>query len=275
MVPTRELPSAPAAGTAERWCWDLLHEPDAQAKLRFERPPRRFEPAPVRRRVAAPARPPQRDAPGPARRSVRPGALVEPAARARLLHTFCHHELQAAELMAWALLTFADAPARFRRGLAAIAFEELVHAGLLADQVRRLGHELGDFRVRDWFWERVPTCRTPAQFVALLGVGLEGANLDHAAHWAAHLRAAGDEDAARVQDRIAREEIAHVRFAARWLARFTGGADFESWRGQLPPPLTPTILRGRALDRGARRKAGLDSAFSDALEAWCEDGPRS
>ena len=272
--PSDSSDAAPPRGTVERWCWDLVLEPELERKLAAGRPPRAFEADPPARRLAAPARPSTAAPAQGSRRSVRPGALADPLARAKLLHTFLHHEVQAAELMAWAVLAFPRAPARMRRGLAAIAGEELGHARLLAAQVRRLGSRPGDFPVRDWFWERVPSCATPAQFVSLMGVGLEGANLDHAEVWAQRLRAAGDEESARLQERIGRDEVAHVRFAARWLERLEGAKDFETWRAQIPKPLTPTVLRGKRLARAARSAAGLDPAFNDALESWNDEGDR-
>src|SRR6185312_12441409 len=136
--------------------------------------------------------------------------------RARALHAFLHHELQAAELMAWAVLAFPETPLEFREGLVRIAKDEIRHMRIYAEQIERLGFHVGDFEVRDWFWERVPTARTPASFVAVMGLGLESANLEHAASFAARFRAAGDEDGARAQEIVAREEIAHVRFGVRW-----------------------------------------------------------
>jgi len=53
--------------------------------------------------------------------------LADPAQRPRILHGLANHELQAAELFAWALLAFPAAPPPFRRGLAAILVEEQRH----------------------------------------------------------------------------------------------------------------------------------------------------
>jgi uncharacterized ferritin-like protein (DUF455 family) len=201
-------------------------------------------------------------------RSPRPGALVRPAARARLLHVFLHHELQAAELFCWALLAFPESPEPFRRGLVELARDELRHARLLRAQVERLGARWGDFPVRDWFWERFVACQTPLAFVALMGIGFEGGNLDHCAIWAARLRAVGDEESARCQEAIGRDEVRHVAFAIEWFRRWTGALDFDLWRAALPAPLTPTVMRGTPLDHGARRAAGLDPAFTNQLEGW-------
>jgi uncharacterized ferritin-like protein (DUF455 family) len=131
-----------------------------------------------------------------------------------------------------------------------------------------LGAGYGDFPVRDWFWQRVPSCPTAAHFVATLGVGFEGANLDHAARFAARFRAVGDEAGAALQERVAREEVPHVRFAAAWFRRFAGELDFEAWRAHLPPPLSPILMRGAPLAVAARREAGLSAGFIDELARW-------
>jgi uncharacterized ferritin-like protein (DUF455 family) len=194
--------------------------------------------------------------------------LKEPARRAELFHTFLHHELQAAELMCWAILAFPETPEPFKRGLAQIAMDEVRHMNRYREHLTTLGSFVGAFPVRDWFWERVPSASNPAAFVALLGVGFEGGNLDHSARYAAHLRAAGDLDAARIEDEIGREEIAHVRFALRWLEHFAGATDYDTWVAALPPPITPLVLRGKVVERVARAAAGMSAAFLDRLEAY-------
>ena len=62
-----------------------------------------------------------------------------------------------------------------------------------------------------------------------------------------------------------------MRFAARWFREWTGGLDFECWRANLPAPLGPILMRGPVLEREARRSAGLDDAFMEALEAWSRE----
>jgi uncharacterized ferritin-like protein (DUF455 family) len=196
------------------------------------------------------------------------GALRNVEARARLVHKFWHHELQAAELMCWAILRFPETPADFRRGLGRIARDEVRHMGLYEAHLTRLGYALGDFPVRDWFWERAATCESALSFVAFIGLGLEGANLEHTERFGGWFRLLGDEFGAEVQDRVGREEVAHVRFAARWFRTWTGDVDFETWRSALPPPITPLLLRGKTLRLDLRRKAELPEAFLDALGRW-------
>jgi len=174
--------------------------------------------------------------------------------------------------MCWAALRFPDTPEAFRDGLIAIALDEVRHMGVYRRHIEALGFELGDFGVRDWFWQRVGQVSSPVQFVALLGMGFEGANLDHADRWAQRFRAAGDVEGAAIQEQVGREEVGHVRFALKWFAEWTGGTDFDTWEASLPPPLTPLVLKGRSLQRAQRRRAGFSDDFLDALERWQPPG---
>lgn len=266
---------APPKGTVEAWAWDLVHTTDLVGKLSPPAPPSEWEAHAPPRRPLAPGRPPELRVVGRAPRSPRLGALRQAAARVRLLATLHHHEVQAAELFAWAVLAFPESPRRFRRALVALARDELAHAALYRGRLEAHGAGLEDHPVRDWFWERVPTCPDPTGFVALVGLGLEGGNLEHASRLAAGFEAGGDAETAAVCRRVAREEEAHVRLAARWFRRFTGGLDFDRWREALPSPLTPTVLAGTPLDREARARAGLDPRFLDQLEDWCRRPPGS
>lgn len=201
-------------------------------------------------------------------KSVKLGALGRPLARAELHHKFWHHELQAAELMCWAILRFPDTPQEFRDGLVRIFRDEVRHMRMYQEHIEHLGFRLGQFEVRDWFWERIPTCETPLQFVALLGMGLEGANLDHTARFAHLLRLAGDEEGARIQEQVGREEVGHVRFATRWFRTWSGGVDFDRWCKELPPPLSPLLMRGKQIQWEPRLKAEFPQEFLDSLARW-------
>jgi len=191
---------------------------------------------------------------------------------ARLLHVFTHHEIQAAELCGWALLAFPGAPDAFREELFSVMLDEVRHAACYAARLEELGAPYGTHAVRDWFWERTLGCQTPLQYVALMGLGFEGGNLEHAHRFEALLREAGDAQSAELVARVGREEVAHVHFAARWFSAWSdaapgAGPDYDRWVAELPPPLTPAVLKGDPLDRDRRRRAGLSEAFLDRLEA--------
>ncbi|MEM7607414.1 MAG: DUF455 family protein [Myxococcota bacterium] len=259
-----------AASTVEAWARSLIVTTDMSAKLSPPSPPTCWseEPGVVPR---APGRP---EGLRQAKKSPkRPKRCTTPLQRAKLLHAFAHHELQAAELFAWALLRFHDAPPAFRRGLLRICLDELRHTRAYVGQLERLGFRFGDFEIRDWFWDRVPSCATPAAFVACMGLGFEAGNLDHSARFADAFEAAGDAEGANVQRVVGRDEIAHVRFAAKWFAEFTGETSFERWLDALPSPLSPMVMRGRPLNRSDRVRAGQSETFLAALEAWEPSAP--
>ncbi|MFT5048849.1 MAG: uncharacterized ferritin-like protein (DUF455 family) [Chlamydiales bacterium] len=263
------MPEPPPNGSMERWCWDFVTDETLTSKLAPGPAPTQAgaweADAPVRR-LCGPGRPEQLR---PAARAARTPAALEPdRARATLMHTFMHHELQAAELFAWAVLAFPDTPCEFRAGLVRLCGEELGHLQLYREHLERLGFNVGDFPVRDWFWERVSTCTDATAFIALQGLGLEGANLEHSARFAARFRAAGDEQGAQILSRVEHDEISHVAFALHWFEQFTGAPlDYDRWSAALPAPLTPALLQGRPLNHAARRRAGQDDVFLERLAA--------
>ncbi|XXT21577.1 DUF455 family protein [Sorangium sp. So ce429] len=215
-------PPPPPPGTVERWAWDYVLSTDLAHKLEPPPVPSVWEPDPAPpRRLARPGRPAELRISARAQKSPGPEALRNPARRAQLFHAFLHHELQAAELMAWALLAFPETPRAFRGGLVRIALDEVRHMQLYARYLAALGHRFGELPVRDWFWSRVPSAASPAQFVAVMGMGLEGGNLDHTARFAERFRAIGDVEGAALTERVCAEEIPHVRFGVRWFRRFT------------------------------------------------------
>ncbi|UJR85823.1 DUF455 family protein [Sandaracinus amylolyticus] len=260
---------APREGTVERWAWDYVLSTDLAHKLAPPPVPRAWEDAPRALRIDAPGRPDELVRADKRAKTPRPEALRDARKRAELLHVFAHHELQAAELMCRALLLFVERDPAFRRGLLRIALDEVRHLAMYDAHLRALGFRFGSFPVRDWFWERVPAAESAESFVAMLGVGFEGANLDHTRRFADAFRAVGDEEGARLQEIVGDEEVPHVRFAVQWLERWSGGAlELDAWRARLPAPITPIVMRGRPLDRARRARAGMDEAFVDALDRW-------
>jgi uncharacterized ferritin-like protein (DUF455 family) len=278
MTPTTE----PAAGgdacpyaprTLERWAWAYLTTTSLADKRTPPPLPRELAsqdrtvmPAPLR--VTSPGRPSELRVTTRAPKSPGPEAMRAPERRAALVHTFLHHELQAAELMAWAILAFPDTPDAFRTGLLGVARDEIRHMALYEEQLRALGYTYGDFPVRDWFWARVPSVPSPLGFVATFGMGLEGANLDHTARFADRFRAIGDLAGAAVQEQVLAEEVPHVRFALHWFLRWAPDTTFARWAATLPPPLSPLLMRGAPLNRAARIDAGFADEFVEALERW-------
>ena len=265
-APPRCAPDS--APDIEAWARDYVLSTELSHKLAPPAPPKTFGAPATALRLAAPGRPPELRQAKRTERTPKQEALEEPYYRARTLHAFLHHELQAAELMCWAILAFPDAEPEFRRGLLAICLDEIRHMGLYAEHIRALGCQVGDFGIRDWFWKRVPSCASKVEFAAVMGMGLEAANLEYAPNFAARFRQAGDELGAQIQERIAAEEVAHVGFATRWFSRWTGGCDFQVWSQHLPAPLSPWVMHGQPIAGEARRRAGMSDAFLAALAAY-------
>lgn len=270
----RVAPNDPAceallpAGSLERFAHDYVMSAQLAEKLALSPPPDTVLEGLSPLRIPRPGRPAELRVSTDKTKTPGAGALRDPKRRAALLHTFFHHELQAAELMCWAILAFPDTPAAFKRGLFAICQDEIRHMRMYAAHIQALGCALGEFPVRDWFWARAPAAATPAEFLALMGLGFEAGNLDHTRRFAERFRAAGDESGATLQETVAGEEIPHVAFAAHWFRRFAGELSFERWCAALPSPLSPMVMRGDPIDRAARARAGFSEPFLDALERW-------
>lgn len=252
----------------EAWAEHYVRTTDLAVKLLPPAPPSSFRELAVPLRLSQPGRPLEFRAARRGERTPKLEALKEPHYRARALHAFFHHELQAAELMCWALLAFSDAELAFRKGLLRICLDEIRHMNAYRGHIEALGAKIGDFGVRDWFWKRVPSCPSKVAFVSVMGMGFEAANLEYAGDFAARFRVVGDIPGAQIQERIAQEEIAHVAFATHWFARWTGGLRFETWAAQLPPPLSPWVMHGNPIAEGVRVAAGMSREFIAALRAY-------
>lgn len=257
-----------------RWALEYVASTSLATKLDPPEPPRVPEPAlGTLERPRSPGRPPELRV-VPRAKGPRPPFTTREK-RAHALHTFFHHELQAAELMASALVAFPETPRAFRVGLLRVLFDEIRHMRAYREGMAALGYSVGDFPVRDWFWERLGDTPSPAAFVATMGVGFEGGNLDHATRFAKAFDDVGDPASASIVRRVGEEEVVHVRFALHWLARFLEKAriDFDDFARAIPPPLTPSVMRGPTLDRDLRGRAGLDAEFLSAFDAFVVENP--
>jgi len=213
----------------------------------------------------APARPPEL-AIRPRRAVRRLPSLVgmrDPRQRARILHALANHELQAAELFAWALLAYPDAPPAFRRGLLGILADEQRHTRMYIARVEALGFRFGDFPVTGYFWNKAPLLTTPLRFVCAMSLTFENANLDHTVDYAEAARAAGDTATAAVIDRVHRDEVRHVHFGWTWLGRLKAPEQtmWEAWCANIAWPLQPALARGQRFHPEGRVAAGLDPEF--------------
>ena len=253
------------------WCLSILERGDLASKLR---PPTDASGAllpddlggePVV--VAEPARDPEIALADGGERLPKLSELGDPASRALCLERFAHHELQAIELFAWALLAFPEWPPESRRGLVGALVDEQRHCRLYLERLDAHGRRFGEGPLSDYFWKHVPAILAsesgPRAFLSAMGLTLEQANLDFTLLYRDAFRGAGDEETAQVLDLVHREEIGHVRFAVDWLARLGRESESltEAYERSVPFPLCAARAKGRRFDEAARRRAGLDEEF--------------
>ena len=99
--------------TVEAWASDYVRATTLAGKLSPPPPPDRWAEAPRPTRLESPGRPPELHV---VRKAKKTRGLGSAEGRARALHAFFHHELQAAELMAWAIAGVPRDAARVPRG---------------------------------------------------------------------------------------------------------------------------------------------------------------
>lgn len=262
------LASMPAPPTSVRgFCLRILEAGDLETKL-APPPPR------LQDHAADPSAPPAR----PTRHAglemasgagplPRPGALTDPAARARCLARFAHHELMATELFAWALLRWPALPCGLRRALLRALADEQRHCRLYLGRLAAHGGSLDDFAPHsDYFWKHADAvAASPAgvqAFLCAMGLTLEQANLDFTLLYRDAFRAAGDAESARVCAEVHADEVRHVALAARWLRRLSDESDdLSRYEAAVPFPLGAARAKGRRFDAASRERAGLEPAF--------------
>ncbi|MDR3623744.1 MAG: DUF455 family protein [Chlamydiales bacterium] len=188
--------------------------------------------------------------------------------RAICLHRFAGHELLAVEIMAFALLRFPEAPANFRKGLLNTLLEEQEHVRLYIKRLNELGMQFGDLELYKHFWTHTPHIQTPLQYVSLMSLTFEMANLDFAPLYGKSFEKNGDTASADLMAKILFDEISHVRFGMCWLKKFkdTHLDDFQAWKLALPPNVDINRAKGFVFLEEPRKKAGVSQEWIDALK---------
>jgi uncharacterized ferritin-like protein (DUF455 family) len=203
----------------------------------------------------------------------RPGMLREREHRQSCLARFAHHELQAVEYFAWALLRWPDLPAELRRGLLSALVDEQLHCRLYLGRLEAQGGRFERDDHSDYFWRQAPAIANspagPRAFLAVMGLTLEQANLDFTLTFRDGFADAGDHESAAVCQIVHDDEIGHVALAARWLPRLASGEsevanpsraqDLEAYLEAVPFPMGPARAKGRRFEVSPRRRAGLSA----------------
>jgi uncharacterized ferritin-like protein (DUF455 family) len=223
---------------------------DLDATWRIDVPGR-----PVRPPLVHPARVPRR-------------GLATATGRAALIHAITHIEFNAINLALDASCRFAGMPAEYHADWLRIASEESLHFTLLRQHLRTLGHDYGDFEAHDGLWEMASATRDDVLArMALVPRILEARGLDVTPGLRDRLAAHGDLAAAKILERILRDEIGHVAVGNHWFAwlcqREGRSADAEFDR--LLASFGVSAARP-PLNREARLAAGFTPAQIDRWE---------
>lgn len=191
-----------------------------------------------------------------------------PDKRAACLHRFAGHELLAVEIMAYALLAFPDAPRGFRRGVVHTLREEQEHVRLYIKRLKELGVNFGDLPLYRHFWSYTPHLKNPTQYISVMSLTFEMANLDFAPTYGASFAKHGDDLSAQLMQRILSDEIGHVSFGWNWLKKFKS-QDLDAWgvwTAALPPRMGPERSMGPQFFEEHRRKAGIPNEWIEQFK---------
>lgn len=192
----------------------------------------------------------------------------DPDKRAICLHRFAGHELLAIEMMAYALLAFPEAPKTFRKGVAHTLQEEQEHVRLYQQRLQGLGTSLGDHPLNGRFWTLTSHLRSPLEYISVMHLTLEMANLDFAPHYGASFARYGDVDSSALMQRILQDEISHVSFGYRWLKTMKPPhlSEWQTWLTTLSPITSPKRARGFIFQEAPRKAASIPQEWIDHLK---------
>ncbi len=203
-----------------------------------------------------------------------PGAMPKrgrggsPRNRFAMLHALAHIELNAIDLAVdmagrWG----AEMPREFVADWLRIADEEAQHFGLLGGLLADAGGAYGDLPAHGGMWESAELTRDSLEArLAVVPQVLEARGLDVTPALIGRFRAAGDEAAATVLERILTDEVTHVEAGNRWFRKLCSESMTEPsarfrelvstyFRGCVKPPFNDS----------ARSRAGLTTDWYAAL----------
>jgi uncharacterized ferritin-like protein (DUF455 family) len=197
--------------------------------------------------------------------------------KAMALSSFANHELLAIEMMAAALLIFdhsTDQMQRFKLGIVKTIKDEQKHFLLYTNRLKDLGYEFGDFPINDFFWRQMKSIKTPDQYLAIMCLTFEAANLDFAHFYEKFFREVGDVKTANILKVVYEDEISHVAFGVNYLEKWRANKSlWEYYNENLPYPLTAARSKGKNFVVEARKKAKMDEDFISKLSSF-DDGFR-
>lgn len=201
--------------------------------------------------------------------------LKETDKKAMALHSFANHELLAMEMMAAALLIYphkTEEDVRFKKGIVTALKDEQKHLQLYIRRLNELGYQFGDFPLNDFFWRQMEKLKTPSEYLSVMALTFESANLDFAQFYRDLFKKYGDDRTAQIMDVVLEDEISHVAFGAHWMKNWRKDQSlWEYYRSSLPWPVTPARSKGIDYDCDLHLRAIGDQHFVDNLSNYNDD----
>ena len=188
--------------------------------------------------------------------------------RIALWHALAHIEFVAIDLALDMAGRFGPERGKpFVSDFLSVAADEAMHFALLARKLVGLGSRYGALPVHDGLWEASKeTAQDVAARLAVVPMVLEARGLDVTPATLARVKAAGDENGARILQRILDDEIRHVAFGVQHFD------EVSAERDQSPPELWRKLVqmhfRGRLkppFNDSARATAGLSRPYYDGV----------
>lgn len=188
------------------------------------------------------------------------------------LHFFANHELLAIEMMAAALLYLPIDKINQKRiqvGILQTIKDEQKHFKMYRSRMNDFGIDFGDIPVNDFFWRQMQKMKSIQEYMAVMALTFESANLDFAKYYSSVFREVDDIKTANVLDVVYTDEISHVAFGATWLNKYKNDLSlWDFYMKNLPDLVTPARAKGRIFDFEGRRKAGLGEEFIKTLHDY-------
>lgn len=201
--------------------------------------------------------------------------LQETEKKAIALHSFANHELLAIEMMAAAILIYphnTEEDLRFKKGILTALKDEQRHLSLYIGRLNELGYAFGDFPLNDFFWRQMNKLKTPSQYLSVMALTFEAANLDFAQYYAKIFYEQGDERTSQILQTVLEDELTHVSFGAHWMKKWREDKTlWQYYRENLPWPLTPARSKGIGFDITLRDQSLNDTNFLDELLNYQDD----
>ena len=164
----------------------------------------------------------------------------------------------AIEMMAAFLLKFPtknEADKKLKGGILNALFDEQKHLRLYIERMNELGIDFGDFPLNNFFWKQMLKINNPGQFLGIMSLTFESANLDFSLFYKKVFFDVEDFKSADLMDIIFEDEVSHVKLGHFWLNKWRMDNEmFDYYQSILPKDITPSRAIGIGYQRWTREK---------------------